>query len=246
MWKRISKPVGAIVLALATAGSYVFPIPPQVLQKWWPLIFFVLFCFYIGWYILEQDKRIGELEKAKPKIEVKSKVYDKCAKLEIMNNGGEATFTAKARVIKGTAQPELYSMCWESSPDNPNCPINHGDTEPIIVAEIAPESAKTDDVFTAIYRGGIALYKMGRRRIGVTTIETIREYENKERYPTMYKDISTQADKCVVEVVITSAPPPLEDYDVKYYSIEINHEHGHKLVLTQLSEAEIGKEGSQT
>ena len=176
---------------------------------------------------------------------MKPQVYNRYAKLEITNNEGKATFTAKARVSKGIVQPELYSMCWESSPDSPNCPINHRDTESIIVAEISPNSVKMDNILTTVYKGGIALYKIGKERIGVTTMETINEYKYKEMYPTMYVGTIMPVDKCIIEVKITSEPSPLEDYGRMYYSIEIDHEHGHELVFTQLSESETGKEGFQ-
>jgi len=181
---------------------------------------------------------IRKLHKAKPKLEVKPKVYDRYAKLEITNDGGMAIFTAKARVIKGIVQPELYNMCWESSPDSPNCSINHRDTETIVVAEISRNSEKTDDMMTAIYRGGIALYKMSKERIGVTTLETIDEYKRKEQYPTMYTTTIMPQDKCILEVIITSDPSPLEDYGVKNYLVEIDHERGNKLAFTQLPESD--------
>ena len=145
-----------------------------------------------------------------------------------------ADFTAKARVISGFPDAELYPMRWQSVNEK-ECHVNAGDTEPLLVGEISPNAAETDNPLTAIFKGGIALYKMGKERIGASTFDTVQAHKGKRRYPMMRVTEIVPKDKCVIEVTITSEPPLKEDFGTQQYSLEVDHTSGDKLIFTNVS-----------
>ena len=181
----------------------------------------------------------GELEDKSPTIRVEPIVYyDNKAKLEVHNDGNDAIFTAKARVIKGCkgcVEPELYNLCWESRPNQACSTIGKGNAESILVAEVSPDTVKTDNPLTPVFKGGIALYKMGKERIGASTLDTVQTYKYKERYPTMFTNKIVPKDECVIEVTITSEPPLKEDFGTQQYSLEVDHTSRDKLIFTNVS-----------
>ncbi len=93
------KPAGAIVLAIIVAGSYVYSIPVEILQKYGFLIFFGIFCAYIAWYIHSLNEDIKKLGSQKPSITVNPQTYFDNYYLTVNNNGEKATFTAEISLL---------------------------------------------------------------------------------------------------------------------------------------------------
>jgi hypothetical protein len=225
--------IGVFGLAWDVTGDSALSISPNN----WGLIGLVAFAAFI---VITTVREIELALQQRPKIAVEPISNENQAKLEIHNSGGSATFTVKARGIKGFVQPGLYNMQWESSPRSPNCLIHHDGYESIKVGEISPKAYASSDPSYPIHRGGIMLYQMDGSTIGVSDPAIIEQYKHKELYPTMFKGDTIQKDKCIIKAMITSEPTPLKDYKARYFSIEIDHDHGHKLSFTELSELELG------
>ena len=188
----------------------------------------------------EAYKCLGDLIASSPAIHVEPRVYyRKRAVLEITNRGADANFTAKAKVVEGIVQPETFNMCWQAVPNDTQCHIDNGGMEPILVAEISPNTVETNNILTTVLKGGIALYKMGEQRIGVSTSETVEKRKLNKRYPTM---VTTLEDKCVIEVTLTATASLLKPF-ARRYSVEIDSKDN--LCFTQLPEPKIDKEHSQ-
>lgn len=221
MWENIRKPAGAIMLAILAAGSYVFDIPPRILQEWWPLIFFAFFCFYIGWYIFGQDKTIRELQKGKPKIEVVPQIYNNRFVLQIGNSGGGTNITIRGMMVKGDLPSEIY--------DIEACQINKNDRITVPIAEIANYTDESVNIF----KGWLALHKMtasGKQMFGACSQATKEKYELYKRYPTMDQQ-APPSDACVVEIILSTDTAPIKALDSLKYSLRVDREHGYKLTF---------------
>jgi len=177
-------------------------------------------------------------------IQVKAETYysDK-AVLEVYNKGAGATFTAAARVVRGNIESNLFNMRWKYHPNDTTCSINHGDTQTILFAEISPNTELNDEVRTTVFKGGIALYQAGGKRIGVSVYQVVEDAKLKRRYPTMY-GVSKLIDECEIEVTITSQPQLLKPFNKQRYLVKIDHENNDKLTIASLSDSD--KEDSQT
>jgi hypothetical protein len=68
---KFFRAAGAVMLAIITAASYVYPIPISILNRWGFLIFFAVFCAYICWYIWGLEKEIRYFRDARPNIALK-------------------------------------------------------------------------------------------------------------------------------------------------------------------------------
>jgi hypothetical protein len=137
-WKWV-RPAGAVLLAIITAATYVWPLPSDLLPKWGFLIFFAIFCIYMGFYVYSQNERIKESENKKPTIIVEPLPYldDKWAFLKVTNNGEKAEFWVKISLIatlcdgKSTLMKTLMP-CWDgiwrsSNTDRTQIPKGHFD-----------------------------------------------------------------------------------------------------------------------
>ncbi|MFH1381765.1 MAG: hypothetical protein ABIH70_02615 [Chloroflexota bacterium] len=220
------------------------------------ILFLLLFVPYrvAGKYKNQRNEAILQIGKVKneldgiknerPRITVMPVPYysDK-AELEVHNDGVKAIFTATARVVRGIVEPELFNLYWKSYPNDASCPINKGGAEPILVAEISPNTILSDNPRTSVFKNGIALYKMGGERCGVSDSKVIEDAEWKKRFPSMFKDAAELVDECEIDVTITADKELASPFEKHRYLIKIDHENNGKLSITQL---ESDKEGFQT
>jgi hypothetical protein len=141
--RKFFKPAVAIVLFAVVAASYVYPIPFSILQKWGFLIFFAIFCAYMGWYIFSQDKEIRESRKAKPLIKAAIEHNLDDYSIKVLNKGGKARFKSRIELI--TDDPNIrryksYVGCWQKSTTEES-EIFHDDWDFIRIASLANDMA---------------------------------------------------------------------------------------------------------
>jgi hypothetical protein len=248
MRKPDFKVMGAIVSAFHVAVPLALNL--KGLFSDWPwqihaLIGFGAFVGFVSWKINDLNKNIAALKGRKAKIDVEPKVhYGDKAFLEIHNSGASDEFMTTARVVKGMVEPRVFNMCWQFAPNDASRPIDEGQTQPIKVAEISQRTEKGEDIREAVFKGCIALFQQGEKRIGVGDYQMVENAKLKERYPTMVKE--KLVDECEIEITITSTRGLAEPFQRQRFAIAIDHEHGHKLVFTHLPESNTDKEGFQT
>lgn len=168
--------------------------------------------------------------------------YKYNAILEVHNIGKKGNFTANATILEGRQKSKQYSMYWKLPPYS-NQDINKNDKKFILVAGISEE----DNDKEGIYKNGIVIYGFSGstlEKYGVSEKKTVEDYYYKKVYPTMYKGKLLPKDTCVIEVIITSDQPLLNEFKQRY-AIEIDHEQGDKLLFTPLPESNPDKEGYQ-
>ena len=170
-------------------------------------------------------------------IEVKPIISGNCAELVVKNIGADANFTAVAMVVEGVISGTRYTMCWDTLPHLEH-PIKKGGTSTIKVAEKEPSTTLSPSAVP----GGLVLLKWGAssevEKIPVTTKELRERVMLNEQYPSMKQPVD---DSCTLEVTITSTPSLLNAFGNQKYKIEIDHENGHELLFTPLSESTFHK-----
>jgi len=208
----------------------------MVLGITWQQLLFSLFALAVFGVVVQQEFKLRNLEKKHPKISVKPRVHENKVVLEVQNDGCGADFTAKGRVISCGAGcsvgTELYFLCWESVSDT-KYHIDKGETAPILVGVNAPILV-IPNYIGGYY--GLWLVKMTESGKTVFSVSSPKEKEQRklnERYPTMATNVAP--DKCIIEVAITASPPLIKAFDRHRYSLEIDHEHGNKMLFVDVS-----------
>ncbi len=222
---------------MAMGGWYDFqqtltsPVGPLGISMllWGVIIYTIGSLAIIGQMLYKEHKLVNAL----PSSAVKPVVYNERAILEIENLAGGADFTARARVISGTPEPELYGMYWEGVRGTSTYHIDGaGGTASILVGEIAEETILRD-VKTAIYKGELQLFRMGTSGEQTFPSHTHREI------PRMINGKEgieiTQEDKATLEVTITSSPQLKKSFNSQQYFLEIDREHGGQLLFAPMS-----------
>jgi hypothetical protein len=102
------KGIGAVVFAFITAGSYIFSLPPQVMQKWWPLIFFGIFVLLAMMAFIDLYKVNLKLTNTQPSITVEPFTDRDILYLKVHNSGAEATFKAQIKI--SSADPNVWGL----------------------------------------------------------------------------------------------------------------------------------------
>lgn len=213
--KAIFQTVGAILLGgnvaipMALDAQDLFPDWPY---QYYELIGFLAFVIFVGWIIFSKQSDINKFEHARPQITVEPTVHNDRAFLEVHNTGGEAYFTATARIFSSTWESELVTMVWDANKEK-SCHIDNNGRASILVGE---KSLVTDEAKHLI-AGGIKLHRMGKlgdEVFGAMTMERTppKEQPNAEMY--------TLLDKCIVEMEIVSTPPLKKNLGSKRYTIE--------------------------
>ncbi|MBI2846654.1 MAG: hypothetical protein HYX82_02095 [Chloroflexi bacterium] len=170
----------------------------------------------------------------KPEIIVKPQIHNGRAILEVRNIGGEANFTAKARVIATVPERELYTMYWESVRDI-SC---HIDGDGGIASILVGEKAKRDVILKgeplkSILRGGIELFKMGTS--GEQTFSVFSGERSIERIGDKLITEGKAIARCIVEVTITATPRLKSKWGTHKYLLEIDENGILRFDETQLS-----------
>lgn len=222
---KLGRVAGIILIILGPIAYFVAPLRGTMNILLWaiPLAIFLAALFLTPYHMFGQKEKevrnlkneLDNMKSARPKISVEPRVYNERAILEVHNSGGEADFTAKARVISGIPDPELYTMYWESV--GRECHINADDSASILVGEISQKNRLQQGILA----GGLALFKMGmsgEQVFGAQKMQTkSKEYDGEIR--TEY----TFEDKCVIEVELTSTPTLVEPFGKRQYALEIDH-----------------------
>ncbi len=151
-----------------------------------------------------QGIKMKRLENRLPDIKVKPEIYNGRATLAVENTGGEADFTAKARVTATRPEHELYTMCWESTPST-QCHIDgDGGVASILIGEKAKCDNNTRDITTFFMKGDFILSKRdatGDQIFPVFSNGSTKEVIGGEEW------IECRAlDRCIVEITITATP----------------------------------------
>ncbi len=201
MWTSWAKALGSIICAIAFVVGWLLnfsqnPIlSPQVMMG----VGFLLFVGFVAWTIRDLLYKIGQLEDKRADLEVNATVYNRRAILEVHNSGSTAICRAKARVIQGSTEAELYTMYWES--ESGQCRIDADATESILVAE--PPQGYVEF--------GVRLFKMGAsgEQVFLVSSETEKvEHNVAPAYdPTrVVAELRTYAAEyaCVIEVTVSS------------------------------------------
>lgn len=209
---------GALMLALASATGFALDIT-QVANigfKWWPLIAFGVFMFLVIWVIRDLYRANKDLLEKRSIIKVEARVQDNFAYLEVYNCGGEADFTAKARVVEGIKNTKWYYMYWDSV-NKHQCHIDNREPALISVAGIADETIEEN----GICMGEIVFYQMsesGKEGFGLFPVGTSDKKKLNARYPTMSQPLPK--GKCTLEVRITSSPASLKEFKSQRYILD--------------------------
>ncbi len=188
-----------------------------------------------------QGIKTKRLESALPNIVVKPKVYNNQAILEIQNIGGEAEFTAKARVIATIPENNLYTMYWEPT-GGIKCHIDgNGGTASLLVAEKAEEghSIVTQDIRKVIWEGHLALYRMGNA--GIERFPAFSGKTSKKINGDTVREWGTTIARCIVEITLTATPRLRKKWDTHKYIVEVDETDG-KLKFYETTLSTPGKE----
>ena len=221
---KLGRVAGIILIILGPIAYFVAPLRGTMNILLWaiPLAIFLAALFLIPYHMFRQKEKevrnlkneLDNVTSARPKISVEPRVYNERTILEVHNSGGEADFTAKARVTSGIPDPELYTMYWESV--GGKCHINADGSASILVGEIS----QIDRLHQGILAGGLALFKMGTSGEQVFGAQTMQTKPGESDEETIEY---TLEDKCVIEVELTSTPPLVEPFGKRQYALEIDH-----------------------
>lgn len=123
-------------------------------------------------------------------------------------------------------------MYWESNKES-TCHIDGGGRASILVSGISSETDKVRNLF----QGGLMLYRMGtsgEQVFGAATLESAqpRFLANGKAY--------SLADKCDIEVEITSSPELAEVFGPQRYALKLDHTCGEKLLFTPVLAPDSG------
>jgi hypothetical protein len=170
---------------------------------------------------ITQGIRVKRSENRLPDINVKSEIHDDRVTLTVENTGGEADFTAKARVTATMPEQELYTMCWDSI-QGPQCHIDgDGGIASILVGEKARYDNHTRDIAAFFMKGGLVLFKRGatgEQIFPVFSGGTSKEVIDGEEWTK-----GSALDRCIVEITITATPRLKKKWGMHKYLCEIEH-----------------------
>lgn len=205
--RKYLKPAGAIMLAIITAGSYVYPIPlpPDILQKWGFLIFFAIFCIYMVWYVHSQNEEIKGLKNEKPSISVVACNVNDESYIEVTNNGEKGIFEAEAYIVrdKGSHIAEKYYPIWRKTNENKS-KILHGHSDTIKIASI--RFTQTENIFE------LHAYSVANKTVG-----TVRSIE--------YTQLIAKGTKpnFIIQINISSDPSLKEKAFIGAYDVSLGY-----------------------
>ena len=194
-------------------------------------IHFAFWLLAVGalWMAVSQGLRIRRLETTRPLITITPEDYNDRAVLEITNRGHGADFQATGRVYASIPDAELYTAYWEQGGSKRH--IDGGGNASILVAEISKDTLAS----VGIYRGRIALFKMGEdlhQRFGILTLSQ-KDEANGVSY--------TTAEQCIVGITVTADPELRKAPGTQYYSLSIDPDRGSKIAINWLPDWEPSK-----
>jgi len=173
-----------------------------------------------------QGIRAKRLESALPNITVEPKVYENHAILEVRNTGGEADFTAMARVIATIPESNLYTMYWQPTGDSKRHIDGNGGIAPILVAEKAEEdySLTSQDIYKVIFKGSLALYRIGNA--GIERFPVFSRERSKKINGDTIRESGVPIARCIVEIALTATPRLRRKWGANKYIIEVDKTDG--------------------
>ena len=161
MPKTIIKVAGMILFALFTAitswpdVNLGIPIDP----RWISFGSFIIFCCFIGWYMVGQNQRLQKLEGTKPMIDVTpQKIYGEIY-LDVVNEGEKAIFEANITICyssTGNTTHDIlamnmgYKALWNSSGTN-KAEIMKGHSDAIKIATIKSIAVYAEKIILHAY-----------------------------------------------------------------------------------------------
>ena len=226
----------ALVAGFGFAWDYTGESVLAISSGNWGLIGLIAFGVFI---LLTVVREIDLALQQRPKIRLKHEVYNNRALLEVKNLGGNASFTARAKVIDKVLQPESYYMCWDSI-TGVECPINKDGEASILVGRLSYESKGYGDKLereVVLFR----ISESGTENFYLSSPQVNEQLELSKRYPTMPTQIPEE--KCTIEVSITSKPSPIKAFKPQRYLFKIDHDNEDSLIFT--SESNPDKEDYQ-
>jgi hypothetical protein len=212
----ILTPIGAY---LDMSGHATFPTPLWITLA----VIAGIVAPIIAFHRLREDRDAlkGRLE-GRPKIEVKPRVHNQFAFLDVRNVGKtQGEFTARGKVILGFPRFGPYTMSWEPA-GTISCPINaRWGSASIRVAEVS-QSSKPQQ---GILRGDLLLVYLGQEGQQILGVSTTKLTPAKMEIGGELRDVmeTKTEDSCVIEVEITSEPPMAEDFGLHSYSLVFDH-----------------------
>ncbi len=214
-WIRITFYVGARVLTAGLAGlGFSFDYTGKSIAGLSPDNLGLIGLIAMGIFIaITLYREVDLILEQKPKIVVEPTVYNDRAFLEVHNTGGEAYFTATARILSSTWESELITMVWDANKEK-SCHIDNNGRASILVGE---KSLVTDEAKHLI-AGGLMLHRIGVLGDEVFGAMTMKQTPSKRRPGA---EMYTLLDKCIVEVEIASTPPLKKNLGSKRYTIEV-------------------------
>jgi hypothetical protein len=207
------KPAGAVLLAIATAALYVWPIPPEIISKWGFLVFFLIFCAYMFWYVFSQNKQISKLEKNKPDITVDPFGYlgFECGCLKVTNIGEKGDFWVMISLLAefrggkwismGNIVP-TYDGVWESNDTN-KTEIPNGKSDYVKISRVVLNGGQT-----------LELLKYDSSNKSVSR----RYWQNWETVSSNY----APKPEYKIQVRITAYPSLKDDIFIRDYNVTLN------------------------
>ena len=221
--------MAAIVTGLGLAFDYTGANWLNISFSNWGLIGLIAFGVFV---VLTLVREIDRALQQKPNIMVSPEIHNDRATLIVTNIGGEANFTAKARVRATVPEPALYTMCWESVPTT-DCHIDGGGgTASILVAEKAKFDHRGDDFSTSFLKGDLILFKRGAS--GGEIFPAFSGETSKETVGGKEIISGTSIERCILEITITATPTLRNKWGTRKYLCEIENRHI-KLSETELS-----------
>ena len=177
---------------------------------------------------ITQGLRNKSLESKRPQIQVKHEVHNNRAILEVKNLGGNASFTARAKVVDKVLQPDPYYMCWDSI-TGIECPINKDGDASILVGSLTDEFKG----YGGKPEREVVLFKVGesgKEKLYLSSPQVSEQLKLRKRYPTMPTQIPEE--KCTIEISITSKPSPIKAFKPQRYLFKIDHNNEDRLIFT--------------
>jgi len=212
----VGRVIAGLVAGLGLAFDYTGESVLTLSSDRWGIIgLFAFGVFVVITLIREIDFALLQ----RPEIKVESVVRNNRAILEVQNIGGEAEFTAKARVIATIPEAELYTMYWESERGT-KCHIDgNGGVASILVGKIAEVNRITSDIETNISKGSLVLLKMGTS--GEQIFPAFSVERSVEKRGDMEVISGSPIDRCIVEITLTSTPTLKKKWGTHKYLCEI-------------------------